>query len=64
MQEEFDQVKKWIDRTWAKSLVFFLALVIGVITGTFMTEGRIINDCKYMSNFRIGEQSYTCQRRI
>jgi hypothetical protein len=64
MQEELNQFKKWAVQTWAKSLVFFLALMIGILAGNMMTEGRIINDCKYMSNFRIGEQSYVCQRKI
>lgn len=64
MHEEFNQAKKFIQQTWSKSLVFFLALMIGIMSGMLITEGRVISDCKYMNNFRIGEQSYTCQRKI
>ena len=64
MQEELNQFKKWAVQTWAKSLVFFLALMIGMLAGNMLTEGRIINDFKYIRNLRIGEQSDICLRKI
>lgn len=64
MHEEIAAVKKWIRRHWARSLAPVFALVVGMVAGNYLTEGRILDDCKYSSSFRIGSQSFNCGRRI
>lgn len=58
------QAKDWIVRHWAKSLGPILALIIGILIGVLMVESRIIEDCKYMKNFRFGNQAFNCTRTI
>jgi len=67
MTNELIQVKDWVKKMrtmWAASLGVILALIAGVLIGILAVEARIINDCKYIGNFRIGDQGYTCARRI
>ncbi len=64
MHEEITALKKWVRRHWAKAMAPIFALVIGVMAGMLVTEGRILDDCKYSSSFRIGTQSFNCGRRI
>lgn len=42
---------------------YLICIGIGVILGNFYTEGRILDDCRYSSTFRVGAQAFTCQRR-
>ena len=49
---------------WAASFGIVVALILGILIGILMTESKIINDCKYISNFRIGDSGYTCARKI
>lgn len=66
MQNEIEQLKKvfsWVKSVWAQSLGIVLSLLIGFGLGVLHTEGKIIDDCRYSSVFRIGLQAYNCQRR-
>ena len=66
MTNDLIQVKDWVKKMrtmWAASLGVVLALIAGVLIGMLAVEGRIINDCKYIGNFRIGDQGYACSRR-
>ena len=59
-------LKDWMKKFrgwWATSLGIVVALVSGVLIGILSVESRIINDCKYINSFRIGDQGYNCQRR-
>jgi len=49
---------------WAASLGIVVALILGIIIGILVVESKIINDCKFLNAFRIGDQGYNCQRRI
>jgi hypothetical protein len=64
MHDEMAAVRKWVRKHWARSLPPIFALVVGVVAGVYVTEGRILDDCKYSSSFRIGSQSFNCGRRI
>ena len=58
------QVKNWIKKYWARSLVPIAAFVVGILIGMLVVESRIIEDCKYMRNFRFGNQAFNCGRTI
>jgi hypothetical protein len=64
MHQEIAAFKKFVRRYWSKALAPIFALVVGAVMGNFLTEGRILDDCKYSSSFRIGTQSFNCGRRI
>ena len=67
MSNELISVKDFILKFkgwWAASLGIVVALIVGIVIGVFIVEGKIINDCKFLNAFRIGDQGYTCQRRI
>ena len=67
MNNELISIKDFILKFkgwWAASLGMVVALVLGVIIGILSVESKIINDCKYINNFRIGDQGYSCQRKI
>jgi hypothetical protein len=66
MSNELIQMKDWIFKFkgwWAASFGIVVALILGILIGILMTEGKIINDCKFISSFRIGDQGYNCIRR-
>lgn len=58
-----DFTKKF-NNWWAKSFVVIAAVVLGYFVGSFNAQGRILDDCKINSVFRIGEQSFTCMRKM
>lgn len=60
LKKIFEKVKEW----WAVSLGVFVALIFGILIGIVIVENKILNDCKYLSAFRISEQSFNCVRRI
>lgn len=64
MHAEINLLKRLVKRYWAQSLAPVFALVVGVVIGNLLTEGRILDDCKYNTSFRIGTQSFNCGRRI
>jgi hypothetical protein len=49
---------------WAKSFGVILAILIGYFAGILMARGEILDDCKINSVFRIGDQSFTCMRKM
>jgi hypothetical protein len=49
---------------WAKSFGVILAVLLGYFAGLLMARGEILDDCKINSVFRIGEQSFTCMRKM
>lgn len=53
-----------INRVWAKSLVAALMFFFGMVIGEDKAESRITSDCKYSNVFRVGVQSFNCQRKI
>lgn len=67
MSNELINIKDFILKFkgwWAASLGIVIALILGIAIGILIVESKIINDCKFLSAFRIGDQGYTCQRRI
>lgn len=64
MQSELSEIKKWAESHWAKSMPLFFALVLGIGSGILYTENKVIEDCKYNNSFRIGTQSFNCNRRV
>jgi len=64
MHAEIEQIKKAINGLWAKSLAFVLALVLGFLAGKLTTQWDVMDDCKYISSFRISTQAFACQRRM
>lgn len=67
MNNDFGILKDWILRFkgwWAGSLAVIIAFLLGLGAGILTTEGRIINDCKYINNFRVDSQGYQCIRKI
>lgn len=61
---ELREIRDWSLSVWARSLGVVVALVVGVVVGIVVRENQVIDDCKYMKSFRIGNQSFTCERRI
>lgn len=61
---ELKKAKETINKIWAKSMATIIALILGIMAGLLIKESEIIDDCKYTNNFRIGSQSFTCQRRM
>jgi len=49
---------------WAKSFGVILAILIGYFAGLVLARGEILDDCKINSVFRIGDQSFTCMRKM
>ena len=49
---------------WAKSFGVILAVLLGYFAGLLMARGEILDDCKINSVFRIGDQSFTCMRKM
>lgn len=64
MHAEINLLKRLVKRYWARALAPVFALVVGMAIGNLLTEGRILDDCKYNTSFRIGTQSFNCGRRI
>lgn len=58
-----DMTKKF-NTWWAKSFGVILAILLGILIGTFMNRGAILDDCKFNGVFRIGDQSFTCVRKM
>jgi hypothetical protein len=66
MNNELIQMKDWIFKFkgwWAASFGIVAALIIGILIGILMTERKIMDDCKFISSFRIDSQGYNCIRR-
>jgi hypothetical protein len=66
MNNELIQMKDWIFKFkgwWAASFGIVAALMVGIVIGILMTERKIMDDCKFISSFRIGDQGYNCIRR-
>lgn len=61
---ELREIRDWSLSLWAKSLGVVIALVVGFTIGFVVKESQVVEDCKYMKAFRIGNQSFTCERRI
>lgn len=61
---DFTKVQNWIQAKWKTSLGIIVALVLGVLIGTLIVEWRVVDDCKYLKNFRFGNQAFTCVRTI
>ena len=61
---ELREIKEWALSLWSRSLGFFIALVLGFLLGFLIKGDQVVDDCKYMKNFRIGNQSFGCERRI
>jgi len=36
---------------WAASLGIVIALILGILIGIFVVEGKIINDCKFLTPY-------------
>lgn len=51
-------------KQWAKSFFIVVALLIGMVIGMVMVRSEIVNDCKFLGGFRIGDQSFNCVRKI
>ena len=49
---------------WAKSFGVILAVLLGYFAGLLVARGEILDDCKINSVFRIGDQSFTCMRKM
>lgn len=64
MNSEINLIKKVVNKYWARAMAPIFALVVGMAAGNLLTEGRILDDCKYNTSFRIGTQSFNCGRRI
>lgn len=66
MEELIDikKIKSVSQKVWTKSMGIIIALLIGIGSGLLMKEGTIIEDCKYSGSFRVGTQSFSCQRKI
>ena len=61
---EWKKVKDTTQKLWSRSMGTIIALIIGMMAGLLIKEGTIIDDCKYTNTFRVGTQSFTCQRRM
>lgn len=61
---DFDSFLAKVRTWWAASLGIIIALILGVLFGILYVESRILNDCKYISGFRIDSQSFNCSRKI
>lgn len=45
-------------------LLIVVVLFIGFVSGHDMASTEISKDCKYAQSFRVGLESFTCQRRL
>lgn len=61
---DLSKVQSWVSARWKNSLGLVIALLIGVMLGTLTTEWRVIDDCRYLKNFRFGTQSFSCMRTM
>jgi len=60
VKEYIVKLRKW----WAASLGIIVALVIGIFFGIALTERKILSDCKYINNFRIDNNGFSCTRKV
>ena len=60
---DYEQIWRFFKEWWARSLAVVVSIVLGFGIGHLNAESRIIDDCKIMSVFRVGIQSFTCQVR-
>ena len=61
---DWTKVRERLQYIWAKAFWPILLFVLGLAMGENLTEKRIVDDCRFSSNFRVNHQAFTCQRRI
>jgi hypothetical protein len=61
---DWDKLRTRLKIVWARAFWPLLFLLIGLGLGENITEKRIVDDCRFSSNFRVGHQAFTCQRRL
>ena len=61
---DWDKLRTRLKAVWARAFWPLLFLIIGLSLGENLTEKRIVDDCRFSSNFRVGHQAFTCQRRL
>jgi hypothetical protein len=59
-----DKMYASFQKKWAKSFFIILAMIIGIFIGMVIVRSDILNDCKFLGGFRIGDSSFTCARKI
>lgn len=59
---DLQQFQKWLVAKWRTSLGLFFALVVGIVVGMLIVEGRVIDDCRFLKTFRFGNQAFSCLR--
>lgn len=64
MQKELEQIKRFVNGMWARSLAAMVAIVLGFVAGTLTAQWRIMDDCKFINSFRVDNHAFACQRRI
>jgi hypothetical protein len=64
LKAEVKPMVKALKALWNKAFAAIACLVLGILFGILHAESRIIDDCKFSSGFRVGVQSFTCQRRM
>lgn len=60
LKDVYVKFKGW----WGSSLAAIIAFGFGFFLGVIQTEGRVLNDCKYIGSFRVDSQGFECTRRI
>lgn len=64
MEAEIKFIKSWANKIWSRSMMPAVCLLLGVGAGALNVEWRILDDCKYSNGFRVGNQSFTCTRKM
>jgi hypothetical protein len=67
MNDFKNEIKPWVKSLkalWSKAFAAIACLVVGLLLGSLNAESRIMDDCKFSQSFRVGIQSFTCQRRM
>jgi hypothetical protein len=66
MNELIDMKRMWKEfneKVWAKSLIVVLMFLLGMMIGSMLVRNSVLDDCRFLSSFRIGDYAFSCVRR-